>query len=117
MEAGGQIPCSSKAAGLHPVNRTCSPAAKVVSDVAKPVSVLQRDMEEDQHSPCTEREENVYDENQWEGGWPTLCLLIASPSGNTLLQYKGSLLYGLGFLLCSLNNPNILLVRSWGKMF
>ena len=24
-----------------------------------------------EHSPCTEREENVYDENQWEGGWPT----------------------------------------------
>ena len=46
MEAGGQIPCSSKAAGLHPVNPTCSPAAKVVSDVAKPVSVLQKDMEE-----------------------------------------------------------------------
>ena len=45
IEAGGQIPCCSKAAGLPPVNRSRSPSAKVVSEVAKPVSALQRDME------------------------------------------------------------------------
>ena len=47
IEARGQIPCCSKAAGLPPVNRSRSTAAKVVSDVAKPVSALQRDMEEE----------------------------------------------------------------------